>query len=133
MVLTLLYVPNIISCIFQKGSFVSKGERYFIEPVNRHKKNASANFRKFHIVFRHPSEREDFNNGSICGVRGAPYSSQHTIPFCLRVFSKSTRKKKVLFILRGVISSTHKRAKGGSSSFSQFICLDDHLDNAAFT
>lgn len=74
MVLILLYVFNIIFCIFQKGFFVLKGEWYFIEFVNCYKKNVSVNFRKFYIVFWYLFEREDFNNGLICGVRGEFYS-----------------------------------------------------------
>ena len=55
----------------QRGSFVSNGVRYFVEPSNDGKMNTSAHFRKFHLVFRHSTVREGFSNApSTCGLVG---------------------------------------------------------------
>lgn len=57
---------------FQRGSFVSNGERYFVEPANDRKVNSSAHFRKYHLVFRHSAAvGEGVSNApSTCGVMG---------------------------------------------------------------
>ncbi|KAJ7351111.1 A disintegrin and metalloproteinase with thrombospondin motif 9 [Desmophyllum pertusum] len=57
-------------CNGLRGSFVSNGERYFVEPANDRKVNSSAHFRKYHLVFRHSAAvGEGVSNApSTCGV-----------------------------------------------------------------
>lgn len=55
----------------QRGSFVSNGERYFVEPAKEGKTKENAHFRKFHIVFRHSAIQDDVSNAtSTCGLVG---------------------------------------------------------------
>lgn len=62
---------NWLFSFFQRGSFVSNDERYFIEPANDGKMNTSAHFRKFHLLFRQATVREGFSNApSTCGLVG---------------------------------------------------------------
>ncbi|CAH3156387.1 unnamed protein product, partial [Porites lobata] len=57
-------------CNGLRGSFVTSGERYFIEPTKEQDTNASTQFRKFHIIFRHPTERNSLSNGlATCALK----------------------------------------------------------------
>lgn len=116
--------------IFQRGSFVSSNERYFVEPVDEQKTNASTNFRKFHIVFRRPTERkDDLSNGSTCGVKGKLPFQNIIQSSCVHTRLQKPTPKAVRYVC---IYREIFRNPTSLSSQRQFFCYQkNHSDIAA--
>ena len=119
-------LAQFITCAFQRGSFVSKGERYFVQPADEQKANASTHFRKFHIVFRHPTERKGLSDGpSTCGLRGEPpFHKKMILPRYVRV--RKTAKYPPLCYCRYI---SRAYPKSLSAKRCRFICCTNHPDN----